>query len=291
MKRKPILSSYFELSKPRILLLVLVTTTIGYYLGAEGNVTNRLYLELLLGVALACAGSSTLNHYLEREFDSKMERTRNRPIPSGAILPSHALAFGVSLVLFGIALLYTQVNILTAFLTLLTSFLYIMVYTPMKRVSWLNTTVGAFPGAMPPLLGWAAATGTLNFDAGMLFLILFVWQHPHFYAIGWMFREDYKKAGFKMLPCLEADGRRTLRHVQGFALALVPASLIPTATGMSGLLYFTGALLSGIALLWVTRRFVRSKSDGDARKLFKGTILYLPVLLIFIVLDSALKFH
>lgn len=291
MKKKSLWAAYLELSKPRILILVLVTTTIGYYLGGKGFMGISFYLPLLLGVAFACAGSSALNHYLEREYDSKMQRTQNRPIPSGIILPSRALAFGIFLVLLGIAILYTQLNMLTAFLTLLTSFLYIMVYTPMKRVSWLSTTVGAIPGGIPPLIGWAAATGTLNFDAGMLFLILFIWQHPHFYAIGWMFREDYKKAGFKMLPCVEADGKRTLLHVQGFASALLPASLIPTLTGMSGHFYLVGALLSGIALLFVTDLFVRSKSHTDAKNLLKATIVYIPALLFFIVLDSALTFY
>ena len=286
MKKKSLASSYLELTKPRILLLVLVTATIGYYLGAKGLVVPTPYLALLLGVALTCAGSSALNHYLEREYDSNMERTKNRPIPAGVIAPSHALTFGVSLVLLGIAVLYLRVNMLTAFLALLAAFLYIVVYTPMKRVSWVNTTIGAFPGAMPPLLGWAAATGTLSFNAGMLFLILFIWQHPHFYAIAWMFREDYKKAGFKMLPCLQPDGEGTFSHVQGFTSALLPVSIAPSMTGMSGHFYLVGTLLSGIALLCVADRFVRSKSDCDARKLLKATVLYIPVLFVLIVLDS-----
>lgn len=288
---KKSLSAYFELSKPRILTLVLVTTTIGYYLGAKGLVSPTPYPALLLGVAFTCAGSSALNHYLEREYDSKMERTRNRPIPSGVILPSHALAFGVFLVLAGVAVLYTRVNMLSAFLGLLTAFLYILVYTPMKRISWLNTTVGAVPGGMPPLIGWAAATGTLCFDAGMLFLILFIWQHPHFYAIGWMFRDDYKKAGFKMLPCLEPDGRMTFLQIQWFASALLPVSVIPALTGLSGNFYLIGALLSGVMLLFVTNVFVRSQSNADARKLLKATVLYLPALLIFILLDSRFNFQ
>ena len=291
MKKKSLASSYLELTKPRILLLVLVTATIGYYLGAKGFVSVPLYFHLMVGVALTCAGSSVLNHYLEREYDSKMQRTKTRPIPSGAILPTHALIFGISLVLLGIAILTVRVNMLTAFLSLLAAFLYIMVYTPMKRVSWLNTTVGAFPGAMPPLLGWAAATGTLTFDAGMLFLILFIWQHPHFYAIAWMFREDYQKAGFKMLSCVQPDGKATFSHVQWFASALVPVSIIPSIIGMSGYFYLVGTLLSGVALLFVTDMFVHSKSDADARKLLRATVLYIPVLLILIVLDSTFKFQ
>ena len=161
----------------------------------------------------------------------------------------------------------------------------------MKRISWLNTTVGAFPGAIPPLIGWAAATGTLHFDAFMLFLILFIWQHPHFYAIAWMFREDYQKAGFKMLPCLQPDGRTTFSQIQWFASALIPVSLIPAITGLSGYFYLIGTLSSGIALLFVTNSFIRSKSHGDARKLLQATVMYLPVLLILIVLDGTIKFQ
>lgn len=293
MRRKSFLSSYLELSKPRILLLVLVTTTIGYFLGAEGRLEGKglLYVPLLLGVALTCAGSSALNHYLEREYDSKMERTHNRPIPSGAIMPSHALAFGIFLVLAGIVLLYTQVNRLSAFLGLLAAFLYIMVYTPMKRVSWLNTTVGAIPGAIPPLIGWGAVRGGLDFDAFLLFLILFIWQHPHFYAIAWIFREDYKRAGFKILPFTEGGDKRTLSHVQGFTSVLIPVSVLPTFTEMSGTLYFIGALLSGLSLLFVTNTFIRSQSNADARRLLKATVVYIPVLLLLIILDSTITFH
>ncbi|MBI4436165.1 MAG: protoheme IX farnesyltransferase [Candidatus Omnitrophica bacterium] len=290
MKKKYLLA-YLELSKPRILTLVLVTTTIGYYLGAKGLVAVTPYLKLLMGIALTCGGSSALNHYLEREYDSKMERTQNRPIPSGVIMPSHALAFGICLVLLGITVLYTQVNILAAFLCLLAAFLYIMVYTPMKRVSALSTTVGAFPGAIPPLAGWAAATGTLNFDAGTLFLILFIWQHPHFYAITWMFREDYKKAGFKILLNIASNGEASLSHIKWCTLALIPVSMIPTLRGLSGYFYLIGILLSGIALLFVANSFVRSQSNADGRKLLKATVMYIPALLILIVLDSTFASH
>lgn len=191
-----IISAYVELTKPRILGLVLITATLGFYLGGDGISSWERLAYLWIGCGCVGAGSSALNHYLEREFDSKMLRTCRRPIPSGKISPAHALNFGIVLTLLGVVILYIKVNILTAFLSLLTAFLYIMVYTPMKRVSWLNTAVGAVPGGIPPLGGWAAATGTLNFDAGMLFLILFLWQQPHFYAIAWMCREDYARAGF-----------------------------------------------------------------------------------------------
>jgi len=283
----PAIKSYIELTKPRIMMLVLVTAALGFYLGGEGIVAWARLAYLLFGVALVSGGSSTLNHYLEREFDSKMLRTRNRPVPTGQVLPERALSFGIVLTLLGIALLYVQINVLTAFLSLLTSFLYIMVYTPMKRVSWLNTSIGAIPGAIPPLGGWAAATGGLSFEAGILFLILFIWQHPHFYAIAWMLRDDYKRGGFKMLPVVEPDGRRMFRHILGYSAALIPVSLIPVVTGMSGLVYCTGALIAGIFLLKVSRQFALSRSHIDARKLLRATVIYLPALLILIVLDVA----
>jgi len=277
--------AYLELTKPRILMLVLITTALGFYLGGEGISSVSLLGFLLLGVSLVSAGSSALNHYLEREFDSKMLRTKNRPIPAGVIVPEHALNFGIVLVLLGVFTLYTTVNILTAFLGLLTSFLYIMVYTPMKRVSWWNTTVGAIPGAIPPLGGWAAATGGLDFQAGILFLILFLWQHPHFYAIAWMLRDDYKRGGFKMLPVVEPDGKRMFDHILIFSRVLIPVSLIPAVFGSSGAIYFTGALVAGIALLRVSQTFAKSQSNVDAKKLLRATIIYLPILLFLIVMD------
>jgi len=287
MKISPQIKAYIELTKPRILMSVLITTTIGYYLGTQGSLYPLSpFLYLLLGTFFMCSGSSVLNHYLEREFDSKMLRTQNRPLPAGIITPSKALNFGIILILIGLPLLYIKVNILTAFLSLLTSFLYIMVYTPMKRVSWLNTTVGAVPGAIPPLGGWAAATGTLNFDAGMLFLILFIWQHPHFYAIAWIFKEDYKRAGFKMLPCIDPNGARTMTQVKWFTLALIPISLNPVMTGISGWIYFVGVLLSGLALLYFAKIFTASRSVKDARNLLKATVMYMPVWLILIILDK-----
>jgi len=285
MKHKSLFAAYIELTKPRILTLVLVTTVLGFYLGGKGISSVPLLIFLLLGVALVSGGSSALNHYLEREFDSKMQRTKNRPIPSGIITPGHALNFGIFLTLLGIFVLYVKVNILTAFLGLLTSFLYIMVYTPMKRASWLNTTVGAIPGAIPPLGGWAAATGGLSFEAGILFLILFLWQHPHFYAIAWMMREDYRRGGFKMLPVTEPDGRRMFNHVLWFSFALIPVSLIPSVVGMSGSIYFTGVLIAGVALFMISQSFARSRSLEDAKKLLRATVIYLPVLLFLIIID------
>ncbi len=283
---RKVFADYIEMTKPRILLLVLVTVTLGYYLGGKGIGNYFKLVFLLFGTSLVCGGSAVLNHYLEREFDSKMMRTKKRPIPMGRITPKNAVNFGLMLVLAGVFILYVYVNILCAFLSLLTTFLYVLVYTPMKRTSWLNTTVGSIPGAMPTLGGWAAATGTLDFQAGILFLILFLWQHPHFYAIAWMFKEDYKLGGFKMLPCIETDGRRTFQQIYWSSFILIPVSVLPSIIGMSGLFYFCGALILGIILFNISLKFTVSRSDLDAKRLLLATVYYLPVLLALIIVDA-----
>jgi len=277
---------YLELTKPRIVALVLVTATIGYYLGAKGISSWSTLFFLLFGVGATGAGSAVLNHLIERDLDLKMKRTAKRPIPAGRISLAEAYFFGVFLTLIGVVVLYIKINILVSFLSLLTVFLYVLVYTPMKKVSWWNTTIGAFPGALPILGGWAAATGTLDFKAGVLFLILFLWQHPHFYAIAWMCKEDYKKAGFQMLPCLEEDGARTVQQIKWTALLLIPVSIAPSFIGLSGKLYMVGAFIAGFFLYRVAQTFNASKSHEDARKLLKATVVYLPVLLTLIILDA-----
>ena len=288
MNTRSTFQAYLELTKPRIMTLVLVTTTLGFYLGGKGIHDWMLLFNLLLGASCVCAGSGVLNHYLERDIDCKMMRTKNRPIPMGLVSASNALSFGMILILLGLIVLYARVNLLTAFLSLLTAFLYILVYTPMKRISWLNTTIGSIPGAIPPMGGWAAATGNLDWGAWILFAILFIWQHPHFYAIAWMFKDDYKRAGFKMLPVVEPDGQSTFHQIFWYSLALIPISLLPTLAGMSGAIYFTGALLAGLGLFYVSRNLIRSHTNADAHKLLKATVFYLPLLLILIVLDVTL---
>ena len=279
-------SPYIELVKPRILSMVLVTTTIGYFLAAKGiHPLGALFLTLL-GVGCATGGSAALNNYLEREVDSKMMRTRDRALPAGLIQPTHALAYGISLVLLGLFLLVWAVNLLTGFLVLLAAFLYVLVYTPMKRLTWLNTTFGAIPGAIPPLCGWAAATGRLDIGAWVLFLILFAWQHPHFFAIAWMFKDDYRDAGFRMLPVVDPSGVSTFRQTILFAVLLTGVSLLPTAIGMTGRVYCFGALVMGLALLAVGIVFARSKSFLDARRLLKASVIYLPLLLLLIIIDA-----
>jgi protoheme IX farnesyltransferase len=278
--------AYCSLSKPRIVTLILVTTAIGFFFGAKGISDYVLFSLALFGTALCCAGSAVLNCYLERDVDKKMKRTMNRPLPSGEIAPAEALGFGLLLVLLGVVLLVWKVNLLTGFLALLTAFLYVLVYTPLKRLTWLNTLIGAIPGALPPMGGWAAATGELSLGAWVLFLILLLWQHPHFYAIAWMYREDYLRGGFKMLPCVEPDGTRTFRQILWCSAMLIPVSLLPTLLGMSGYVYFSGALVLGVGLLFASVTVARSKSIPDARKLLRASVIYLPLLLVLIVTDA-----
>ena len=279
---------YWELAKPRILLMVLVTTSLGFFLGARGiDSVLRLFLTLL-GVGCATGGAAVLNNYLERDLDAKMVRTRGRALPAGLVEPHRALTLGVGLVLFGVLLLAWKVNLLTGFLVLLAGFLYVLVYTPLKRITWLNTSFGAIPGAIPPMAGWVAATDRLDPGAWVLFAILFAWQHPHFYAIAWIFREDYRAAGFKMLPVVEPSGKRMFRQTILFSILLLAVSLLPTVVGVTGKSYFCGALLGGVFILLVAIRFARERELVDARLLLKATILYLPALLLLITLDACL---
>jgi protoheme IX farnesyltransferase len=215
-----------------------------------------------------------------------MMRTRSRPIPAGIIPPAHALSFGVLLVLSGTGLLLWQVNLLTAFLAILTAFLYVIVYTPLKKLTWLNTLIGAIPGALPPVGGWAAASGTLDVGAWVLFLILFIWQHPHFYAIAWMYREDYNRGGFKMLSVVEPSGDSMFRQVIGFSLVLIPVTILPCLIGMAGGTYLIGSLLLGVFMLRASSIAAKTRTLADARNLLKASVLYLPLLLLLIVVDA-----
>ena len=215
-----------------------------------------------------------------------MARTRSRALPAGLIEPHKALTAGVGLVLFGVLLLTCAVNLLTGFLVLLAAFLYVLVYTPLKRLTWLNTSFGAIPGALPPMAGWAAATGTIDSGAWVLFAILFAWQHPHFFAIAWIFRDDYRLASFKMLPVVEPSGKRMFRQAIAFSFLLLGVSLLPTVIGMTGRFYFCGALLMGILVLAAALRFARNHNPPDARRLLKASVFYLPLLLLLILFDA-----
>ena len=290
MPRKPHLASstfsaYLELVKPRIMLMVLVTTFFGFYLASRGQISAPLLVFTLFGVALVKGGAATLNHFLERDTDALMERTKLRPIPSGMVSPANALAFGIILTLAGVGLLAWKVNLLTAFLGLLTAFLYVLVYTPLKRITWLNTRIGAIPGALPAMGGWAAATNSLSAGAWVLFAILFFWQHPHFYSIAILYKDEYKKAGLVMLPGLDSTGKRTFHQVLFHSILLILVSILPVVLGLSGKVYLIGVLLIGFYYAAAGLPLGKSLSVNTARRLLRVSVLYLPVMMILIIAD------
>ena len=280
------LDAFLSLSKPRIGSLIMVTTALGFFMGGNGIVSWPLLGITLLGTFMSCAGAAALNCLVERDVDARMARTCDRPLPTGFLSPSQALTYGVLMVLGGVSLLAIKVNLLTAFLALLTCFLYVVIYTPLKRITWMYTLVGAIPGALPPMGGWAAATGELGIGAWVLFLILFVWQHPHFYSIAWIYRDDYRQAGFKMLPAIDTpEGTRTFRQILLYSIVLIPVSMLPILTGTASWLYAFGAIVLGVTSLAVAMMFRRSKSIEDARRLLRTTVVYLPLLFFLIVAD------
>jgi protoheme IX farnesyltransferase len=283
------LSYYLELTKPRITTLVLVMTALGFYLGADGQMSLLKMMWTLLGTAMVSGGSAALNHYIERDVDAMMQRTSSRPLPSGGLTPSATLSFGFCLILLGQVLLVVTTNLLTAWLALLTAFLYVVIYTPMKRMTWLNTSLGAIPGALPPVGGWTAASGELEWGACALFAILFTWQHPHFYSIAWIFRDDYRRAGFRMLPCLEEEGYpRTCRQIIGFSLLLLVVSLTPAWLGISGVVYVVGAIVLGLGMLAASISLVMARDQFQARRLLRASVIYLPLLFLLTVIDKSL---
>jgi len=279
------LSIYLELTKPRLTSLAVITSFLGFLLASRGAIDPGRLLILLAGTALIGGGAGALNQYLEREPDGRMTRTRNRPLPSGRLQPESALTFGVVLSISGLVLLTFFSDPLAGALAALTLGSYLFLYTPLKSRSAICTLVGAIPGALPPLIGWAAARGTLGLGAWLLFAILFLWQLPHFLAIAWTYREDYARANFKMLPVLDPDGGSTGRQIALYCLALVPVSLMPTLFGLAGSAYFLVALVATLAFMGcgLTTAWVRSASA--ARRLFVASIVYLPVLLTAMTLD------
>lgn len=282
---KPALRAYVELTKPRIVTMVAVTAALGYFLGGGGIASAWTLLWLMIGTALVCGGSATLNQFLEVEVDRRMHRTRNRPIPSGAVSSASAMTFGVYQVLGGTTLLLWGVNLVTAFLALLTVFLYVLVYTPLKQVTWVNTLIGAVPGALPPLGGWTAATGEIGAGGLALFAVLFLWQLPHFYAISWMYRDDYARGGLRMLSVVEPSGVSTFRHILATSALLIPVSLLLVALGLCGWPYAVGAVLLGVMLIRPGLALRKSRSAQDARSVLRASVLYLPALLLLVVVD------
>jgi protoheme IX farnesyltransferase len=277
---------FVELGKPRVVAMVLVTTAVGFYLGSQGAPDYLLLLPTLVGTALAAAGTLALNQYIERDVDAKMHRTRNRPLPDGRLHPVDALVFGTIVTLAGLVYLTLAVNLLSGAVTAITTVTYLFLYTPMKLRTPLCSLVGAVPGALPPVTGWAAARGGLGLEACILFAILFLWQLPHSLAIARLYRDDYARAGIKLLPIVHPDGKSTARQIVTNCLALLAVGLLPTLVGLAGPVYFLAALILGLTYLGYGVAFAISRNAPSARQLLLASLLYLPVLLIVMACDK-----
>jgi len=276
---------FLELTKPRITILILICTAVGYYFGCRSSFGLFMLVHVLLGTALMASGTSALNQWWEADSDARMHRTRLRPIPAGRMKRSHGFVFGILLSAAGFAELWFGANALAAALGLFTLLTYLFVYTPLKQRSPACTTVGALPGAMPPLIGYAAASGVLDARAFALFLILFIWQFPHFYAIAWMYREDYARGGIRMLPVIQPDGESTAKRVVACSILLIPISLLPRLLGMTGSLYVVAAVAAGLGLLYFGVRLGRERTFARARQVLLASVLYLPILLAAMVIS------
>ncbi|MDP2998930.1 MAG: heme o synthase [Bryobacterales bacterium] len=279
------MKDYLALTKPRVIWLILMSTGIGYWFGLRGVLDGLVLLHAVSGTGLLAAGTFTLNQWYEREADAKMRRTRLRPLPAGRIRPARAFWFGVALAALGFVQLWLGANLLAALLGLFTLLSYLLAYTPLKQRSRHSTTVGAVPGAMPPLIGYAAASGTLTAEAWVLFAILFLWQFPHFYSIAWMYRDDYARAGIRMLPVVEPDGESTARQIVLASLLLIPVSLLPGLMSMTGRVYLGGALLLGAGFLHYGLRVARERTISRARGVLLASVFYLPLLYCLMLVD------
>jgi protoheme IX farnesyltransferase len=276
-------SDFAMLAKPRLNVLVVASALAGYVMGG-GDMSNAIRVVFtVLGTALVAGGASAFNQVIERNPDSQMQRTRSRPVPDGRLQAAESLAFATALSLVGLLILGAGVNLLSAGVALVTLVSYAAVYTPLKRRTSFSTVIGAVPGALPPVIGWAAARGALSEGGWILFAIVFLWQLPHFLAIAWMYRQDYARAGFPMLPVIEPDGRSTGRQAVFYCAALLPVSLTPTLIGLANAVYFAGALVLGVLFLGLTLKFARTRAMSDARRLFFGSIIYLPILWILMI--------
>jgi len=281
--------AYVALTKPDVSLLVLMTTGAGFYMGSRGPVDWLRLAHTVFGTMLIAAGTAALNHYIERDSDRYMRRTAGRPLPSGVLKPNEALVFGVGLAVVGAADLWLAGGALASFLGVITCLSYLLAYTPLKKRTVWATFVGAFPGAVPPMIGWAAATGSLDRGAWVLFAILFLWQFPHFHAIAWMYRDDYSRAGILMLPVVDRDGTRTFRQIILTAIGLIGIGLLPSLLGLTGVLYFFGALVISTALLQVCLWAASSKSNARAKWLMHATVLHIPLLLGLMMYDKVAR--
>jgi protoheme IX farnesyltransferase len=278
-------ADYVALTKPRLNLLVIATTAAGCYLGAGAGLDYTLLFHVVCGTALVAGGSAAFNQIAERRVDALMERTKRRPVADGRLSPREAFIFAAVLSITGLVWLALAANLLATSVAAATLVTYVWLYTPLKLRTSFATVIGAIPGALPPMIGWAAATDTLSREAWILFAIVFFWQMPHFLAIAWLFREDYGRAGFPMLPVIEPDGRSTAYQVAAYASALLPVSLTPSLMGLSGPIYFLVALVLGLGFLVVSLRFAVRRTRRDARTLFLASIAYLPLVWIAMIAD------
>ena len=280
---------YIELTKPRITWLILMSTGIGYFFGLPSHALREinwlLLLHTILGTGLIASGTAALNQWYERAADRKMHRTAGRPLPSGRLTAGRALAFGIALSVAGFAELWLGVNLLSGLIGAFTLASYLFLYTPMKQRTWWSTTVGAIPGAMPPMIGYAAAAGVITRESWVLFAILFLWQFPHFYSIAWMYKEDYARAGIRMLPVVEPDCRSTARQIVLYGIALIPVSLVPGMLGMTGRIYLIGALILGLVYLYSGVRVALERTLVRARAVLLTSVLYLPLIYGLMLLD------
>ena len=294
--RQSRLNDYFQLFKVRVTSLVVMTAWAGYYMGAVRSGTSSLSLALLnalLGIGLTSAGAAALNEVVEHKVDARMARTRNRPLPAGRMSLLTGATAGVLTMLTGSVYLALTTNLLTGVLAFLTAATYLGVYTPLKKISPISTLVGAFPGAMPPLLGWTAIRGKVEIEGLVLFTIVFVWQFPHFQAIAWLYREDYAAGGIKMLPVIDTAGSSVVRQMMAYSSVLIPVSLVPGGLHMSGKIYLAGALLLGLGFVWVNFRLALSKlppsspaSKKFARQILQASVIYLPLLFAFMMINA-----
>ena len=285
--RHRVVGDLAELVKARLTLLVLLTTAVGFYLGSESPINYIELLHAVFGTAAAAAGAAALNQWWERRADALMRRTKMRPIPAGRMPPLQALALGVGLSIFGVIYLAIVCNALSAALAAITIAIYIFAYTPLKRASTANTAVGAIPGAIPPMIGWAAARGSIGAGAWSLFAIIFLWLLPHFFAIAWMYREDYSRAGFRMISSDDRSGERSASQSVFFCILLLVIAGLPAFLGITTLVYLAAELVLGGLFVAVAMRFLRMRTAGAARSLFIASIAYLPLLLAALVLTKS----
>jgi protoheme IX farnesyltransferase len=276
---------YIDLTKPRITWLILMSTAVGYYFGHRGQWSLWAFLHTVVGTGSVASGTAALNQWYERDADRQMRRTQMRPLPSGRLSAGRALWFGIALALAGGLELGFAVNWLASGLCILTLLAYLFLYTPLKQKTWWSTTVGAFPGAMPPLIGYAAAAHRLTTEAWVLYAILFIWQFPHFYAIAWMYRDDYARAGIQMLPVVEPGGESTARQILLYSLLLIPISVLPGWMRMTGTVYTIGAIAMGLLFLYAGVRVSLDRTNARARNVLLASVLYLPAVYCLMVLD------